>query len=95
ADIHFERLAVTVGQIEEWRLPTRPTKATDSRARGFGDISVEMDAIEPGRLRTIVEDAIQAHLPPHQYQVLMAAEESEKRLINGLVNMALEQGGSP
>lgn len=95
ADIHFARLAVTVAQIEEWHLPTRPTKATDSRARGFGDISVELDAIEPERLRTIVESAIQAHLPPHQYQVLMAAEESERRLIHGLVNMALAEGGSP
>lgn len=95
SEIHFERLAVRPWQIEEWHLPTRPTKATDSRARGFGDISVELDAIEPERLRTIVESAIQAHLPPHQYQVLMAAEESERRLIHGLVNMALAEGGSP
>lgn len=95
AEIHFERIAVRIWQIEEWRLPTRPTKTTDSRARGFGDISVELDAIEPERLRTIVESAIQAHLPPHQYQVLMAAEESERRLIHGLVNMALAEGGSP
>jgi hypothetical protein len=26
AEIHFERLAVTPGQIAHWRLPTRPTK---------------------------------------------------------------------
>ena len=29
ADIMFERLAVTPEQIAQWRLPTRPTKATD------------------------------------------------------------------
>lgn len=34
AEIYFERLAVTPEQIELWRLPTRPTKKTDSR-EGF------------------------------------------------------------
>ena len=47
AEIHFERLAVTPEQIGIWSLPTRPTKTTDSRAKGFGDISVELDAIPP------------------------------------------------
>ena len=51
ADIHFERIAVTPEQIAHWNLPTRPTKATRHRAKGFGDISVELDAIEPGTLR--------------------------------------------
>jgi hypothetical protein len=54
AEIHFERIAVTPWQINEWRLPTRPTKASDSRSRGFGDISVELDAIEPTGLRAPV-----------------------------------------
>jgi hypothetical protein len=38
ADIHFERLAVLPEQIVEWRLPTRPTKESDSRSKGFGPI---------------------------------------------------------
>ena len=50
AEIHFERIAVTPEQIGEWDLPTRPTKATDTRSKGFGDISVELDAIEPDQL---------------------------------------------
>jgi hypothetical protein len=36
AEIHFERLAVTPAQIIFWELPTRPTKATDSRSKNFG-----------------------------------------------------------
>ncbi len=35
ADITFERVAVTPEQIEAMSLPTRPTKTTDSRARGL------------------------------------------------------------
>ena len=49
AEIHFERIAVTPDQIAQWDLPTRPTKTTDSRSKGFGDISVELDAIPPDR----------------------------------------------
>ncbi|MER8654412.1 hypothetical protein [Mesorhizobium sp. M0847] len=85
AEIHFERLAVSKGQISSWDLPTRPTKATDSRAKGFGDISVELDAIEPQRLRDLIEAAIQRHLPPDQFKVLLAAEASERELLKAFV----------
>jgi hypothetical protein len=78
AEIHFQRLAVTPAQIRAWHLPARPTKITDTRSKGFGDISVELDAIEPERLRTIVERALEQHLPAQQLKVLKAAEESER-----------------
>jgi hypothetical protein len=85
AEIHFERLAVTLSQIQEWDLPTRPTKASDSRAKGFGNISVELDAIEPDLLRNLVRIYIEKHLPPDQLKVLQVAEESERTLIRQLV----------
>jgi hypothetical protein len=81
AEIHFERLAVLPSQITEWNLPTRPTKQSDSRAKDFGDISVELDAIDPHQLRTLVRNAIELHLPADQYQVLKTAEESERDLL--------------
>ncbi|MGE3782056.1 MAG: hypothetical protein AB7H71_04860 [Alphaproteobacteria bacterium] len=86
AEIHFERIAVTPEQIRHWRLPTRPTKTSDTRAKGFGEISVELDAIEPARLRRPVEVAIESHLPAHQYEVLKAAEESERSLLLDLIS---------
>ncbi len=88
AEIHFERLAVTPTQIRRWRLPARPTKTTDSRSKGFGAISVELDAIPPDRLRDLVQKAIERHLPPDQFRTLKIAEASEQWLINGLVGMA-------
>jgi hypothetical protein len=90
AEIYFERLAVTPEQIRAWRLPTRPTKKTDSRAKGFSDESVELDAIPPRQLRSLVQRAIERHLPPEQYRVLQVAEENERRLLNGLVGMLRE-----
>jgi hypothetical protein len=85
AEIYFERIAVTPEQIFQWNLPTRPTKQTDSRAKGFGDISVELDAIPPDELRSIVQAAIEQHLPPEQFEVLKVAEESERRAIQTFV----------
>jgi hypothetical protein len=86
ADISFQRIAVNPAQIVAWSLPTRPTKQTDSRAKGFGDAdSVELDAIEPGRLRHLVEAAIQLHLPPEQLEVLKVAEESERSILRDII----------
>ncbi len=90
ADIVFERLAVTPTQITDWRLPSRPTNKSDSRARTFGagqSRCEQTDAIEPGRLRDLVRDAIERHLPPGQFAVIKAAEESERLQLAGLVGM--------
>ncbi len=60
AEIHFERLAVTMSQIADLDHPLRQTKHTDSRAKRFeaefGARSVELDAIHPDELRRIVRD---------------------------------------
>ncbi|PWU72739.1 hypothetical protein DK867_12750 [Ochrobactrum sp. POC9] len=87
AEIHFERLAVLPHQIDAWSLPSRPTKKTDSRAKNFeSDVSVELDAIEPARLRQIVEQAINIHLPQDELKVLLAAENSEREILTRMVD---------
>jgi hypothetical protein len=85
ADITFERVAVTEEQIDDWDLPTRPTKKSDTQSKAFGEISVELDAIEPNQLRALVQDVIERHLPQRQFEVLKAAEESERKIISRLV----------
>ena len=88
AEIHFKRLAVTQEQITSWKLPTRPTKTSDTRSKGFGDISVELDAIPPQRLRDIVQEAIEWHLPKEQFDILKTAEASERDLLRMFVEQA-------
>jgi hypothetical protein len=90
AEIYFKRVAVLASQIDEWSLPTRPTKITDSRAKNFGSISVELDAIPPDRLRALASEAIEFHLPQDQYQKLKAAEESERELLDSWVTEATQ-----
>jgi hypothetical protein len=84
AHIEFERVAVTPEQIRRLHLPSRPTKTTDSRAKGFAKESVELDAIPP-HLRDYVEGLLAQHLPQDQLKILRAAEESER---NSLLTIA-------
>src|ERR1700730_2367315 len=97
AEIHFERIAVTQRQIGEWNLPSRPAKQSDSRAKKFGPVSVELDAIDPNKLREVVEEVIIRHLPPAQYKILIEAEKSERTLFQGLAGLVkqLAQRGAP
>jgi hypothetical protein len=94
-DLSFERVAVTTWQIEEWNLPTRPTKSSDPRAKKFGDASVELDAIDPHRLRSLVQACVERHLPPEKYAVLLEAEKSEQELFRGLAGLVEKLWGAP
>src|SRR5215472_12756123 len=85
AEIYFERIAVTLEQINTWELPTRPTKVSDTRAKNFGNFSVELDAIDPNALRALVQATIEQHLPADQFEKLKAAEQSEREIITRLV----------
>jgi hypothetical protein len=82
AEIHFERPAVTREQVEEWNLPTRPTKQTDTRAKKFGsNTSVELDAIPARKLRELVRLHIECHVDQRKLEFLRVAEESERKLL--------------
>jgi hypothetical protein len=81
AEIHFERPAVTREQVEQWNLPTRPTKQTDTRAKKFVGTSVELDAIPAHQLRQLVRECIERHVDQQQLTLLRAAEESERDLL--------------
>jgi hypothetical protein len=89
AEIHFDRLAVRPWQIESWKLPSRPTKKTDSRAKKFGYAeSVELDAIHPDLLRSLVREKIEALLPANQMRVLEIAEASEREILRMFAKQA-------
>lgn len=78
AEIHFERVAVLPWQIEEWSLPTRPTKRSDSRCRDFDGESVEVDAISPSRLREICEGVIVQHIDQAMLRRTRLTEAAER-----------------
>lgn len=61
-EFHFTQLAVTPQQIEDWELPSRPTKkSTHAKSTQWEGDSVELDAIHPDTLRNLVSEAILQH----------------------------------
>ncbi len=81
ADIRFERLAVLPDQIINMELPTRPTKKTDTRSKGFRGESVEVDAIAPDELRGLVGDAITSHIDQDALDRQLHQEELERETL--------------
>ena len=88
AEVHFQRLAVTPAQIDAMGLPTRPTKKTDSRSKRFKGESVEVDAIPPHRLRSLVREAIERHIDPAILERTRRVEAVERESLDELVRWA-------
>jgi len=77
-----QRTALTLKQIERYRLPTRPTKRHGNRhAIGFKGRSVELDALPPRVLRNLVTKVIERHISPAATLALREAEDSERELL--------------
>ncbi len=88
SEIIVERLAVDREQIDRWNLPTRPTKASDTRAAKFrrlhGTDSVELDAIPPDELRGLVRGAIDGHMEPWRLRQFRMVEREERETLRGM-----------
>lgn len=93
AEIHFERPAVTRAQVDEWNLPSRPTKQTDTRAKKFVGTSVELDAIPARKLRELARECIERHVDKAKLEFLRTAEKSERELLTAWA--ATYSGGQP
>jgi hypothetical protein len=77
-----ERVALTEEQIDEFDLPTRPTKREgNTHANKFEGDSVELDALPAAELRQMVRDVIERHISKHELESLRIAEDSERELL--------------
>lgn len=81
----FERLALTMGQIEEYDPPPNPAKLSDSRVMGyideFGYDSWELDALEPQTLSKLVEDAVLQYRDEDRYNEVLDVETDMKERV--------------
>lgn len=64
--LSFQRIALSMDQIEEIKPPPNPAKSTDSRfldyRKKFGDKSWELDALSPNYLTDLVESWIETYI---------------------------------
>jgi hypothetical protein len=85
ARIDFVRAAITEAQIEQYNLPTRPTKKKDPRAFAWGDKpSVELDALPAPVLRQLVAECIKRHIDPYTMDRLQKIEKSERKTLGAI-----------
>jgi len=85
SNLYFERVAVNPRQIEEWNLPTRPTKKTDTRAKNFKGDSVELDAIPAKKIRQMVSECILQHLDEGTLEGIAMTERAEKETFENIL----------
>ncbi|MGD0861758.1 MAG: hypothetical protein ABSA21_03235 [Candidatus Limnocylindrales bacterium] len=90
--LDFERLALTQEQVDEYHLPARPPKASDTRTAKFtGSGAVEVEALPVEALLDIVEQAILSTIDPKALAVVRAAEKSERELMRRIAATPIER----
>jgi hypothetical protein len=80
----FSRVAVNEWQIDQWKLPTRPTKTSDSRAAKFGSRSVELDSIPPAELRDLVRLQLARHVHADDLAAAKQADRLERETLQAM-----------
>ena len=86
ARVHFEAVAILPDQVTRWNLPTRPTKQTDSRAKGWRGDSIELDALPADLLRALAQQAIERHINYRELEETRRAERLEKEALQTVID---------
>ena len=82
AVVNFHDVAVLPYQIERWSLPSRPTKRSDTRAKGWVGESVELDSIDPEQLRTLIVESIESCIDTAVLNSEMKIQELESETLS-------------
>lgn len=95
-EVDLQLVALTPEQIAEYHLPPAPAKRTDTRAAAFvakhGDVSVELDALPPDVLQTLVRDSIEGLLSA--FEAEGETEETERTQLAAVIDGIDGPGGS-
>jgi hypothetical protein len=88
--VDFRRMALTPAQVERYRLPTDPeaVKLTDTRYKSYvkeyGELSVELDSLDPSILSRIVRRDIEGVIDVDLFHEQKGLEMEDRNKIKGL-----------
>lgn len=86
----FERIALTMDQVEEYDPPPNPAKSTDARfesyLRTYGDESWELDALDPSVLDNLITLAIERQCDLDRLMATQEREEAYRDRISELLD---------
>ena len=91
-DLEFTRVAVNENQIEEYDLPTRPPKKSDSRTKNFVGDTVEIEALDVSVLREMCEARIEEHVSPSVRSQVKSSEKTGRNFLKDLAEDAEGRG---
>jgi hypothetical protein len=101
-DIHLDRIALNMNQVEEYQLPQSidaiKTKDPNYKwyVKQFGDIAVELDALHPEKLQELVKYGLGLYLDIEDMQQQQRIEGRERDKLKGfeqrVLDMARKEG---
>lgn len=84
-----KHIGLTMEQVRKYNLPPNPAKLTDPRAKEYvlkyGDISWEVDALQPSAISGIIEESLEELI---DFNVYNGVKEKEKKDISILEQLA-------
>lgn len=84
-EVTIQKCALTKAQVIEYNLPSDYAKAGDPRSKKFieknGNICVELDALRPDLLRSMIDTAIQTSINPQIWNDNIDSHERERAKI--------------
>lgn len=81
----FRRVALTVGQVEEYKLPTAPPKVTDSRAKAWAGETCQLEALAPDQIADLLRRAIDQIVDASAIRVDRFLEAEERQELTQLL----------
>ena len=80
-EIEVRRICLMESQVVAWHLPPAPTKITDSRTANWDGLGqVELDAVRPEKLISLLDDAVADIFDEDKYVDLLNYESDEREL---------------
>ena len=78
-EIELKRVALKEWQVIDWKLPPAPTKVTDSRSASWDGLGqVELDAVKPEVLISLLEHTVRDLFDENLHDELMLRESEER-----------------
>lgn len=90
-DVEIRRIALMEQQVIEWKLPPAPAKETDSRTANWDGLGqVELDAVKPEKLISMLNDAVNEIFDQDLYDELITQETEERELFQAELKRYVE-----
>ncbi|CAA0230047.1 hypothetical protein [Tenacibaculum maritimum] len=79
--IKVKRISLLHEQVLQWKLPPAPVKVGDSRSANWDGLGqVELDAVEPNKLKKLCREAIDSIFDYNLYDELNDIEDKEREI---------------